>query len=184
MDEKVKQLIEKYYQGLTSPEEERTLREYFRENPDESPEGMWFSFINQERDNKMDKPLTEIENPEQEVTLRPRTGKSWILTLAAAASFALIITLYIWEGNMKKNDVYSQIEVTDKEEARLQAENALYFLSAKLNQPINGEEKKSIYKETEYFLTTASKKLNTGLNTTKELNKFEKVNKEYLKFIY
>jgi hypothetical protein len=156
---KVRQLLEKYYEGHTSEKEENQLKSFFESNvPDEfrTDRDLFMKFKNEEKASNPDFDITETLNnlideqnePKNEKSIRLKTYSSWLYRVAAV--FALAVSVYlanefIFSPDMARND---SIEVQDTYEnpelAYLETKKALLYLSAQLNK--GTEELKNIQK--------------------------------------
>ena len=131
MDSKeIKQLIDKYLDGLTSVEEEDKLRDFFT-SPDADIPDEWrcyralFRYEAKERD-----ALTMIAHPENSNKNRFLSHR-WIWIVSVAASIAIIVSLFIGQYHAQRN--YAVIDghmITNSTEVKDQAENALQIVSA------------------------------------------------------
>lgn len=138
MNNKMNELLEKYWQGETSLDEEKFIRTYFREGkvqPEHEKYKALFLFYEEER--KIEQPVTErkLENVSR------RKGNSWMRIAAILVTVIALGTVIVWNLVEKQpfqgNDQWAKHEVQDPDEARQLAEEALVFLSVKLNK---GEE--------------------------------------------
>ncbi len=105
----IKQLLDKYFEGLTSLQEEQTLRNYFRQdNIDESLLEFkpMFDFFNEERELVM---IEENETITPEQNNRPGIKRIWFnrICIGIAASIILLIGIKFTFFNQQK-DVQTQ----------------------------------------------------------------------------
>lgn len=133
----VNQILEKYWEGETSLEEERLLKEYFLSNEvaEEHKEFRdLFVFFDQESSVKF-----PVSGRKEKTVVRPLR----LRVMGAAAAILIFIMagflVYDQYGNdFRSSEVkWSNYEVENPEEAREIAIEALAFLSSKLNK---GEE--------------------------------------------
>ena len=127
-------LINKYLDGQTSNEEERRLREYFKDKGNEIPEE-WkvfqalFAFESMKSETT-DLPKIPLDNNTKVTSIRRRNHRmSWIITTAAC----IVITLVFTFGHLPASKNYAVIEgkkCTDPEVVKQQALEALNDVSA------------------------------------------------------
>ncbi len=163
MDEiNLKYLINRYFEGLTSIEEEKRLKEYF--SGDVSPE--YFALKKQfdlirlsknqiyESSRLESSILSAIDALEHENQPAPKI-KRLTISYIAAASIALIIALSIfWPGRQKNQDTF-----TDPKLAYIETQNALLLISNKMNKGITP--------------LSNIQKINTGTDQLKNLKKMD-----------
>ncbi len=143
-EEKIKQLLEAFYNGDTSSEEEALLLKFFNsEDIDEEwytdrdlfnvlhdpsniqlPEG-----ISERLENAIDKHIAET-NPQKSSS---KTRTLFIRITSAAAVILLCIGLFFTTDKHTKSNMIADT-YTDPEEAAMVAEQTLMLVSAKLNQ--------------------------------------------------
>ncbi|MCH5311775.1 MAG: hypothetical protein J1E57_07470 [Prevotella sp.] len=135
--EEVRQLIEKYDEGLTSNAEERALRLFFKEQPQENIPEEWrvykalFSFVEEESVNT----ATDDEMDNKVVNSSKRRSSKAVITrltiLAAAACIAITMIITTTQtaptnnGNGKDYAVIDGKMVTDQHLIAAEAEAAL-----------------------------------------------------------
>ena len=129
----IKQLLDKYFEGQTSLQEEQSLRNYFRQkNIDESLLEFkpMFDFFNEERESAM---IDEHETIIPEQSNRPKTIKIWFnrISIGIAASVVLLLGAKFMFFNQEK-EIFSQSIVyvdekkfTDMNTIQLQTLNAI-----------------------------------------------------------
>ena len=120
MESRIKGLLEKYWQGETSVEEETLIKEYFESNPDQSPEGIYFENIEAKKGNKSEK---SFEHPGRKIR------RIW-LSVAAAILIGLIAVPFIF-NNKTTSD---QFAVEDPKEALEITRASLMMISDGLNK--------------------------------------------------
>jgi hypothetical protein len=143
----IEQLIEKFYEGLSTPEEERFLTAYFlnEEAVDErwKDERQLFSHLHETQiqvpagvSERLEKSIMQMEvQPEvfQNPLPRKRTWYYWIGS--AAAIVLLCIGLFFI--NRKPSPPTMADTFSDPEEAALVAEQTLAYMSAQLNKGLD-----------------------------------------------
>jgi len=137
-------LMEKYFDGSTSLEEEKKLRNFFSNSSNNLPDDlknykMLFSRNDSETIPVLDSNFTE----DMWNKMNPNKPKSKVVSfnafkrvLIAAASIILIISVYQWYSkppNKQFTAAHNQKEMT-KQEAFLATKQVLVFVSVKLNE--------------------------------------------------
>ncbi len=119
MDSQIEQLLEKYWNGETTLDEEKTLKAYFERHP-EAPEAQYFRKIASDRVRLPDK-----------VFIHPgrKVRRAW-LSIAAAVLIALISLPFIFQQQTKV-DPYA---VDDPREAFEITRASLMMISKGLNK--------------------------------------------------
>lgn len=120
MESRIKGLLEKYWQGETAVEEERLIKDYFKNNPDQSPEGLHFGEI---ENRKRNFPNKTFDHPGRKIS-RMR------LTAAAAVLIILIALPFVFQ----QNDQNDQFAVEDPMEAFEVTRTSLMMVSEGLNK--------------------------------------------------
>jgi len=120
MESRIKGLYEKYWQGETSVEEERLIKEYFKSNPDQSPESQYFENIEAKKGNKSEKPF---EHPGRKIQ------RVW-LSVAAAVVIGLLSLPFIFQQETKQD----QFAVDNPAEAYEITRASLMMVSNGLNK--------------------------------------------------
>ncbi|MEP7321072.1 MAG: hypothetical protein ABI761_04095 [Saprospiraceae bacterium] len=146
--ENIKLLLDKYWAGDTSLEEETTLTTYFTtlNNYEEfKAYATLFIFFNEERKQTIDLEdiiLSKISM--QPAVLKKPEGKvirmNWQKVSAIAASILVIITLGIgvFQTQLKQKQSLAQLDTFDSPEKALeQTKAALLFLSSRMNKGTN-----------------------------------------------
>lgn len=136
--EEIKRLLEKYYEGTTTPEEELSLKKFFSGDnipPDLSNEKEIFRYYMQMAE--IPEPSTEFE--EKIISAIDREDKSiagfkrrWLFsTLSGIAAAMLILagSYFFFTNRSEPHDTYSDPEVAYAETMKI-----LYNVSARLNQ--------------------------------------------------
>ena len=133
----INQILEKYWEGTTSLEEERLLKEYFLSNEVMEEHREYkdlFVFFNQEASVKF--PASPKKDKTVHRPLRVRVmGVAAAILILITAGFLLFDQYESYFGN--SDVMWSKYEVEDPEEAREVAVEALAFLTSRLNK---GEE--------------------------------------------
>ena len=111
----IKQLLDKYFEGQTSLQEEQTLRNYFRQdNIDESLMEFkpMFDFFNEERESAM---IDEYETTIPEQTNRSKIRKILFsrVSIGIAASFILLLGIKFTFFNQEKEILSQSIVYVD-----------------------------------------------------------------------
>ncbi|NOX85713.1 MAG: hypothetical protein GXO86_07085 [Chlorobi bacterium] len=119
MDSQIEQLLEKYWEGETSPEEEKKLKAYFKQYP-EAPEAQYFRKIASDRSTLPDKPFI---HPGRKIQ------RAW-LSVAAAVLIGLISLPFVLQQRPKA-DPYA---VSDPQEALEITRASLMMVSQGLNK--------------------------------------------------
>jgi len=149
-------LIEKYFDGNTSLEEEQKLRDFFSDSVVDLPDDLKaykalfkreiqkeipvldvaFTEDTWNKINKNASGKTSNKTPQNEARTKVFSINAFRWILATAASFILILSVYQWY-NIKQYEqfiaVHNQKEMT-KQEALLATKQALAFVSVKLNE--------------------------------------------------
>ena len=144
----INELLEKYWEGESSLEQERVLREYFASDKVAEEHLQYaplFSFFAVERESKIDISLEKAlkESEETKVGKQRTIFRMPRYIFSVAASIALLIcSVFIINDFNEINDisyvtVQGQVEDLESEEALQMAEEALLFLSGKLNKSSN-----------------------------------------------
>jgi hypothetical protein len=121
MESRIKSLLEKYWQGDTSVEEEKRIKDYFKNNPDQTPEGLYFEKI---KSDKSSFPQKSFEHPGRKI------NRVWLS--AAAAVFILLISLPFIFNNQKQQP--DQFAVDDPAKALEITRTSLQMVSNGLNK--------------------------------------------------
>jgi len=134
-EEKLRELLEKYYSGSTSDEEEAWLREYFSGEeilPGFETETDIFRYYSDSKgitphsDNLEARILTSVDTLDQKLKIRIRR----LIIYSAAASLLLLAGSYFFFTNRNRiEDTY-----TDPQIAYFEAKRVLYDVSLRLNK--------------------------------------------------
>ena len=120
MESRIKGLLEKYWQGETSVEEERLIKEHFNSNSGQSMEGLLFEKIKSDKSLIPQKPF---EHPGRKIR------RVWLSV--AAAVIILLISLPFVFNNQTQQD---QFEVDNPAEALEITRASLQMVSNGLNK--------------------------------------------------
>jgi hypothetical protein len=186
--EQIKALLEKYYNGETSLEEEKLLRNYFTANEvDEefAEDKAIFIFATEEakRTNQLPDLGNEIwniiEKNENINRLKNRKLVHYSLSIAASIAILVLSFFFVQNENHKQNAITFNDTYDNPELAYLQAKEALLYVSSKLNS--GTEHLKPIQKinkgKDELILLST---FNQGLNELKPVQEYSITNK-YIK---
>jgi hypothetical protein len=186
--EQIKALLEKYYNGETSLEEEKQLQNYFTANEvDEEFAEDKAIFIFAREEAKQTNQLPDLKNEiwnnieKNENINRLKNRKLVHYSLSIAASIAiLVVSFFFVQNEINKqstitfNDTYENPEL-----AYLQAKEALLYVSSKLNsgtEHLEPIQKINKGKEELKLLST----FNQGLNELKPVQKYS-ITDKYIK---
>ncbi len=128
--EAIKELLENYFAGDSSLEEEKLLKEVFRKNPGlsiEFPEASLFLAFAMEKDMEPKKSLVP--------NLEPAT-RNWTWVRIAATILILIGTLWIIKPemfNQRNSQVFYEDSFSNPDEAYEEATKALAMVGKKIN---------------------------------------------------
>ncbi len=138
----MKELLEKYFAGETSQEEEQRLKDYFlSENVDEKllPYKPLLGYFNNVQNASLDndfeeKLLKNIDGKTKIIQLR--TVRNLLIQIAAMAIVLLAVWLFYQDPLQSKSQAidWSKYETQDPELALEQTKAALMLLSSKLNK--------------------------------------------------
>jgi len=120
MDLQIEKLLEKYWAGETSLDEEKEIREYFKDHPDQSPEGEYFERIKSKRETE---PQYSFVHPGRKIR------RLW-LSAAAAVIIALLSIPFIIQQQKPKD----KFAVNDPKEAFEITKASLMMVSQGLNK--------------------------------------------------
>jgi hypothetical protein len=129
--DRIKELLEKYWQAETSLAEEAELKEYFAANPDDpnNPAAALFKYFDEEQRITMPESLNE---PAKEHRIK------WMSPLLKVAAILLIVfsVVYIWLPKQKTPPVAATQSDTydDPEKAYLETKRALLLIAHHLNE--------------------------------------------------
>lgn len=129
-------LVEKYFEGLTTIEEEALLKHFFAAGdfPDEmKPVASMFGYFEVEKEVKFSRGFTddfirEIES--KQVIPFYQNRRFWYYFSGVAASIILMVSLFIENQNSPKKSTYTSQEA---QQAYFQTKKTLAYISSKLN---------------------------------------------------
>lgn len=124
MELRIKGLLEKYWQGNTTVEEEKLIKDYFKNNPDKTTEGLYFEKI---KSVKHSLPQKSFEHPGR------RIRRVWLSS--AAAIIILLVSIPLVFNNQSQQDRFA---IEDPAEA-------LEITRASLQRVSNGLNKGKTY---------------------------------------
>lgn len=140
----INHLLEKYWEGETSLQEEESIKQYFNNGkvaPELEQYKSLFQYFKEEQDvmisDDFEKRLLEqIENEQKVVPAKVRK-LSWMTSVRAIAAVGIILMAAVFvfqnmEGEEK--DVWAQYEVEDEQEAIEATKAALALLSGKMKK--------------------------------------------------
>jgi hypothetical protein len=138
----IEQLLEKYYNGETSLEEERKLRWYFqtRDVPEWlQPEKKMYDYFQKIRQEELSPGFTQKLSKfiDKQQKAQGKTIARTVLLWAGSAAAALIILLTVWLGYKEPFSPYAsafQDTFDDPELAYLETKKVLLMVSEKMNE--------------------------------------------------
>lgn len=116
MESPIEKLIEKYWTGETTRDEEKQIKKHFKTSPALSKESDYFRFLKKEREVKLDK---KIKAPSR---------RRWV-SAAATITIGLITALLVLQESGK--DPYA---INDPEKALEETRKALMMIGSGLNE--------------------------------------------------
>ncbi len=173
-------LLEKYYAGKTSLEEEREIKR-FLSNPSlpkkYDAEKMMFGFYEEEK--KITAPEIQFENPQfasKTVNMAYKQRNFWSIISGIAALFLIFMAIkfYSYQNNepMAQKDTYEDARL-----AYLETKKALLMISTKMNKGTENLEKLQRIEEEMKKLNSVEK----FERNIKHIHKVEKFDKEFSK---
>lgn len=144
-------LMEQYFDGNTTLEEEQKLRDFFSDSITDLPSDLKVYKALFEREIEIEIPVLDVaftedtwdkinkkthETPKTSTETKVVSINAFRWILAVAASFILMLSVYQWYGKREYKQfiaVHNQKEMT-QEEAFLATKQALAFVSLKLNE--------------------------------------------------
>lgn len=120
MESQIDELIEKYWEGNTSLEEEKQIKAYFKENPSLAPQGLYFRDLEQK---------SKIRSNQKFANPGKKTLKAW-MSVAATISIGVFVGLMVLRDAGQRND----FEIEDPQEAYEITKKALMMMSTSLNE--------------------------------------------------
>ncbi|MDY6801146.1 MAG: hypothetical protein SVU94_07970 [Bacteroidota bacterium] len=187
--EQIKALLEKYYNGETSLEEEKRLQNYFSANETEkefAEDRAIFIFTTEEAKETNQLPdlgneiWNKIEKNENIKGLKNRKIVRFSLSVAASIAILVVSFFFIQKEINKQSTITFNDTYENPELAYIQAKEALLYVSSKLNSGTEHLEpilKINKGKEELKLLTT----FNQGLNELKPFQKYS-VTDKYIKY--
>jgi len=132
-------LLDKYFEGNSTLEEEKQIREFFRTNSD-LPEKLvetkaMFEFFQNESEKQTELPLIQIANWKSVKSANKR--KIYYLISGIAASLLLLISILTYTDNSEEQKVYAYINgkpIMNEQVAKMEAKRALLLVSSNFNQ--------------------------------------------------
>ena len=142
MDTNIHQLLEKYFEGATSIQEEKQLNDYFSQDQIEEDLKVYRALFQYNNDLQQEELLPSFDEQlldqlsQQKPTRRISINRRW---MAYAASVAILVfALFQFQGQnqvgLKHELIVQEGEIEDPEIAFEQAKVAFKFLSGKLNK--------------------------------------------------
>ncbi len=116
MESPIESLLEKYWKGETSPEEEKLVKEHFRNNPALSKESDYFRLLSKARDVTFD----------QKVSFKPKS--TW-LSVAATITIGVATATLVLQQSTK-----DPFDIEDPKEALEATKKALMLIGMELNE--------------------------------------------------
>jgi len=180
--EEIKKLVEKFFSGETTGQEELQLRSYFQLNkvPDElKAVKNYFDAMSELEEETLDASfdkmlMSRITKDEPE-----RKNKIWIYSLTSvAAAVALLLTVWMGTDLLKPKEVYGT--VNDQKIAFAETKKILLEVSAKLNDGLDPAKTTVNMIEKNVIKAGEVGKINYVLKKAGTINKLEKAN-EFLK---
>jgi hypothetical protein len=141
----MKALIEKYFEGESSLEEEAQLRAYFNgESVDEELKAYQplFQHYANERERALsddfDEKLFQKMEPTAAKVVQLRTWPRQLLRIAAVGAALVVAMIYLWKPSQPLTQQaavdWSKYEITDEQQAYEETVKALKLVSSKLNK--------------------------------------------------
>jgi len=123
MSSNIEDIKRRYWQGETTLEEERTLKQWYKQaESSDSAQGKYFAYIDQQQGVKM---AREVDKPKTKTfTLRS--------VLMIAASMALVVAVYFGMPNNAKTN--NNVEITDPQLALELTREALSMIGGKMDK--------------------------------------------------
>jgi hypothetical protein len=180
---RIKQLLEKYYEGSTSLEEEQLLKDFFRYHPVpaelEADKELFLFTASEANVHPLNSPLEQrLTNwiDLQDVKTNRKIKLIWVYRVTGiAATFAIVLTCYLMYVQ-PKNKVAIKDTYTNPEVAYAEAKRALLYVSEQLNKgtaPLGQVGK--LNKEMNRLSTISS--FNDGLEQLKMVSKYYNTSK-------
>lgn len=184
--EKIRALLEKYYEGDSSFEEEKLLRNYFLgDHIDDEflPHRDIFIFseneINKDIPDISNEIWDNIQNSNNVKTFKKRKLMHNYLSIAASIAILIVSFFFIRDEIQNKDTIQFEDTYENPELAYLQAKEALLYVSTKLNSGTEHLEPiKKLDKGAEELKVLST--FNQGLNELKTIEKYN-IAKKYIK---
>ncbi len=120
MGSQIDKLMDKYWSGTSTLQEEEELKVYFQQNPSLTPAGLYFRSL---------KKSAEVESSKPFAHPKRRLKRTW-LSVAATILIGITVGAVVWQDASKKND----FEIDDPQEAYEITRKALMLMSSSLNE--------------------------------------------------
>lgn len=184
----IKELLEKFYEGATSEQEEQMLRDYFsQENVHGSLVGekLYFDTLTSAKDEKLDESFDEAlfsklvdEKPKKSIRIR-------LYSISAiAATLAILITIWFGTDLLRSKELYGTIN--DPKIAFVETKKVLDEVSKKMNQGLKPAKETVTKVEKNVQKAGEVKKMDNALKKTEGLKKINETmdsfNKVYVSF--
>lgn len=117
MGSQIDDLLEKYWKGETSLEEEKVIKSHFKSNPALTEDGSYFRFLAKQK-----------EGTYEGSKAQPKSNKTW-LSAAATITIGLVTALLVF--NDAKKDPFA---IDDPQEALEATRKALMMIGGELNE--------------------------------------------------
>lgn len=117
MGSRINELLEKYWNGETSVEEEKVIKAHFSGNPALTNDGHYFRYLSNQKKVRMEEPKSS-----------PKTKRTWI-SAAATVTIGLITAVLVFNDASK--DPFAE---EDPEKALQATREALMMIGAGLNE--------------------------------------------------
>ena len=125
MELPIKKLLEKYWNGETSVSEEQEIKDFFKNNPSLTNEGVYFTGLSKQKEVNA---ASRFQHPEK------RVGRNnWYSAVAAAVMLGIVVSSFFITQNQKPK----QFVIDDPKEAYEVTRQALMMVSAGLNRRQN-----------------------------------------------
>ncbi|RLD64861.1 MAG: hypothetical protein DRI95_09930 [Bacteroidetes bacterium] len=131
-------LLDKYFEGNTTLEEEQKIREFFLKNSDLPAKLVktkaMFEFFQKETEKRIELPLIQIVNRQSEKNTNRR--KIYFLISGIAASILILISVFNFSDNSEEQKVYAYINgkpIINEQVAKMEAKRALLLVSSNFN---------------------------------------------------
>jgi hypothetical protein len=173
--QRIEKILEKFYQGDTSLEEERLLREHFlRDEVAANMQELKWQFLHNEEENRESLPDSFDDDVVRAIQLRERKQKVSRRTMifyvsGVAATVLLMISIFF-----HFNPVVTPAVAGDPDAAFEEASKVLFFVSEKLNQGTEPIAKIDHFGQGMDNLQSI-KKFDQGMDKTRPVSKFNQI---------